>query len=213
MFFFFSLYSASFSISCVTGSPLWQSLRLRALCAPTMSIADGRFNYYACECVCQPHISAWCGRCLQKPTGVVIFCILMPAVDCQNRSRRPSALKPPQTERKCRVADDVTPQDEERMDTHIGVKISKTTVVRKNSVSDIFLMRPSAILQWRLLQRPAADVTTNCAFHQGCITVSFLCFALYYDRGSLINTYYTLMQNERQQKVSGAWTGTSALVN
>lgn len=47
VFFFLFIFSL-LSISCVTGSALWQSLRLRALCAPTMSIADGRFNYYAC---------------------------------------------------------------------------------------------------------------------------------------------------------------------
>lgn len=129
--FFFSFYSLS--ISCVTGSALWQSLRLRALCAPTMSIADGRFNYYACGCVCQPHISSWRGRCLQKPTGLVIFCVLMLAVDRQNPLQEAESLESaPQTERKCRVADDFTKWGENG-DTHRGVKIIKAAVVRKTA--------------------------------------------------------------------------------
>lgn len=134
--FFFSLSLFIFcllSISYVTGSALWQSLRLRALCAPTMSIADGRFNYCACECVCQPHISSWRGRCLQKQTRVVIFCVLMLVVDRQNRSKRPSAWKPPQMERKCGAAHDFTPPNEEWMETHTGVKIIRAAVVRKTA--------------------------------------------------------------------------------
>lgn len=130
---FFLFLFCLLSISCVTGSALWQSLRLRALCAPTMSIADGQFNYYACGCVCQPHISSWRGRCLQKPTGLVIFCVLMLAVDRQNPLQEAESLESaPQAERKCRVADDFTKWGENG-DTHRGVKIIKAAVVRKTA--------------------------------------------------------------------------------
>lgn len=101
----------------------------------------------------------------------------------ENRSERQSARKPPRVH-----ADrEEVPRGwwlhatewGENGDTHRGEDY-QGRCGEKNSVAHLFLMRPSAIPRRRLLPRPVADVTTNCTFHQGCITFFFFfCFVLW----------------------------------
>lgn len=114
---------------------------------------------------------------LSAGTGAAILHLHLNAGgDHQNRSKRPSARKLP------RVHADREEGPRgwwlhatkwgENGDTHRGEDY-QGRCGEKNSVAHLFLMRPSAILRRRLLTRPVADVTTNCTYHQGCVTFFF----------------------------------------